>query len=388
MKLNTLLFKNLVNIPGWRTTRKIVVIESDDWGSIRIPSKEVYEQLKVEGVGVDGSYFTKYDCLESEDDLSQLLDVLSSFTDINGNHACITANTVTSNPDFDKIKDSDFKVYYYEPFWSTYDRYPKHSRSLEIWKNSFKLHLLWPQFHGRDHLNPFEYLKVLHQNHHEQIAFSRYALFGSKKGSDRQAGYLAAFDYDTTEERDSFTSIISEGQSLFELAFGFRSKSFIAPTGIRGDSLDEILFRNDILYHQDARQWLPKYEASKIVKHRFWGAMNQYGQLYWRRNGTFEPARYPEYDWVGSVLNEAKIAFFWGKPLVINSHRVNYVGGIDPENRARGLDMLESLLRRLQKVYPDTEFMSSDQLGDFMALNPNYFLGTRINRHYEVKSLA
>ena len=36
------IFHNLLSIPGWRTNRHIVVIESDDWGSIRMPSKEVY----------------------------------------------------------------------------------------------------------------------------------------------------------------------------------------------------------------------------------------------------------------------------------------------------------------------------------------------------------
>ena len=32
--------RNVVNIPGWSTSRKIVVFESDDWGSIRVRSNE------------------------------------------------------------------------------------------------------------------------------------------------------------------------------------------------------------------------------------------------------------------------------------------------------------------------------------------------------------
>lgn len=32
MKLISNLAHNLLNIPGWHTNRKIVVIESDDWG--------------------------------------------------------------------------------------------------------------------------------------------------------------------------------------------------------------------------------------------------------------------------------------------------------------------------------------------------------------------
>ena len=42
MNLKQTITHNLLNIPGCRTNRHIVVIESDDWGSIRMPSKEVY----------------------------------------------------------------------------------------------------------------------------------------------------------------------------------------------------------------------------------------------------------------------------------------------------------------------------------------------------------
>ena len=52
---------NLLNIPGWRTKRKIVVIESDDWGSIRMPSRDIYEKLLAEGYRVD---LNKYEIKE------------------------------------------------------------------------------------------------------------------------------------------------------------------------------------------------------------------------------------------------------------------------------------------------------------------------------------
>ena len=38
---------------GWKTDRKIVVIESDDWGSIRMPRREVYEMSLKKGYRVD-----------------------------------------------------------------------------------------------------------------------------------------------------------------------------------------------------------------------------------------------------------------------------------------------------------------------------------------------
>mgnify|MGYP000999890125 CR=1 FL=1 len=44
-KFKSALLEQIINIPGWRTNRKIVVIESDDWGSVRMRSREVYDRL-------------------------------------------------------------------------------------------------------------------------------------------------------------------------------------------------------------------------------------------------------------------------------------------------------------------------------------------------------
>ena len=43
----------IMQVPGFRTGRKIVVFESDDWGSIRMPNKLVYDQLRQKIKGVD-----------------------------------------------------------------------------------------------------------------------------------------------------------------------------------------------------------------------------------------------------------------------------------------------------------------------------------------------
>ena len=67
---------NYVNFRGWSTKRKILVIESDDWGSIRMPSKRIYEELLSKNIPVDKHYFAKNDCLESNTDLELLFEVL------------------------------------------------------------------------------------------------------------------------------------------------------------------------------------------------------------------------------------------------------------------------------------------------------------------------
>jgi hypothetical protein len=35
------LSRNLSNLPGWRTNRHIIVMESDDWGSIRMSIRTI-----------------------------------------------------------------------------------------------------------------------------------------------------------------------------------------------------------------------------------------------------------------------------------------------------------------------------------------------------------
>lgn len=50
MKIQQKVKHNVLNILGWRTNRHIVVIESDDWGSIRMPSVEEYDTLVKKGV--------------------------------------------------------------------------------------------------------------------------------------------------------------------------------------------------------------------------------------------------------------------------------------------------------------------------------------------------
>ena len=78
MNLKQIISRNLINISGFRTKRKIVVFESDDWGSIRMPSKEVFKTLSNNGIQVEKSPYCKFDGLESNLDLESLFDLLTS----------------------------------------------------------------------------------------------------------------------------------------------------------------------------------------------------------------------------------------------------------------------------------------------------------------------
>ena len=161
MHLKQTITHNLLNIPGWHTNRKIVVIESDDWGSVRMPSREVYEEFLRRGVRVDRDPYCRYDSLATADDLSALFDVLTSVKDKNGRHAVLTADTVVANPVFEKIKASDFREYFYEPFTETLKRSPRYDGAWELWQQGMDAGIFHPLLHGREHLNVKKWLRTL-----------------------------------------------------------------------------------------------------------------------------------------------------------------------------------------------------------------------------------
>ena len=93
--------------------KKIIVIESDDWGSIRTSNKKAYKSLSENGYNMYKSPYT-LDSLESDEDLLGLYDVLSSVKDSSENPACFTANMILANPNFEAIEKNNFSNYVYK----------------------------------------------------------------------------------------------------------------------------------------------------------------------------------------------------------------------------------------------------------------------------------
>jgi hypothetical protein len=56
-----------------------------------------------------------------------------------------------------------------------------------------------------------------------------------------------------------------------------------------------------------------------------------------------------------------------GRPAIISTHRINFMGSIFPSNRDANLKLLNSLIKQLINKWPDIEFMASDTLGDLIS---------------------
>lgn len=366
------LVRNLSNIPGWTTKRRILVFESDDWGSIRMPSREVFSILESKGLNLscgDSRRYNSCDTLASSEDLNSLFDTLSSFTDKNKNPCVFTAICVVANPDFQKIKENDFKEYYYEPFTKTLERYYPTNNPIYLWRKGIAERIFIPQFHGREHLNVGEWMRALQKYDHETLIGFEHEVWGfiRKPINDRIVSYQAVFDLFQPDDLIIQARAIKEGLALFEELFGYGARYFVPPNGPFNNSLEKVASECGIDFILASKiQTEPQgFGANRKIYH-WLGQQNMHNQRYIVRNCFFEPGQDGK-DWVNSCLNEIAIAFRWHKPAIISSHRVNYIGVHDKLNRDKGLEQLKLLLNSILKLWPDVEFLTSDQLGDLFT---------------------
>lgn len=356
---------------GWKTTRKLFVITSDDWGSVRIESQQNRKNLQQQGFSMDGNRFNRFDMLESDEDLHQLFETLRKFNDYKGNHPIVTALTNVANPDFDSIEASNYKEYFFEPFSETLKRYPAHQNVLDLYREGIQSNIFVPEFHGREHLHIKRWMFSLQNNEVQTMkAFNEkfYAL-------DRQdlplnsKGYGTAFDLDAKDEILAQAEIISSGLELFESLFGYRGTLFTAPSLVFNTSLETTLSKNGIaLVDAPKIQKMPQGNGNKETRINYIGKKTTaQNQFYITRNAVFEPNISTGEEAINSCLRDITQAFNCGKPVIVSNHRAAFVGGIDPQNRRDGLKALEKLLEEVLKRWPEVEFVSAKELHKIMS---------------------
>ena len=368
------ILNNIKNIWGWKTSRKIVVISVDDYGNVRLNSAKSKLNMINEGLIIAGG-FDPLDSLETKNDLSMLYETLTSVKDKNGNHAVFTPFTLPCNINFEKIADNDFESYEYELLPQTFAKLsaenPKsYERTWSMWKEGIEKKIMVPQFHGREHFN----LKIFK----EKLAIKDRELLISLKNKSNISlttgyntiKYAAAFDFDKFEENSTFKDIIKTGLDCFEEVFGYRSTHFNPPGG-----------REHPIIHQYLKNCGIKYLDTNFIKNEhqgegqykmglnYTGKKNYLGMTYQVRNVIFEPTMARGFNWVDYSLKQIEAAFFWNKPAIISSHRVNFCGHIDEKNRKNGINSLKKLLQKIVEKWPEVEFISSDQLGRIINEN-------------------
>ena len=348
----------LINSPGVKTNRKIVIFLVDDYGTIRIASSNALENLKKTIPNITKNRFNKYDDLANSDDLTALFEVLKSVKDKNGNSAVFTPMTVVSNPNFDLIEENNFKKYYYEPFSNTIRERTNGNSILKLWKEGIENKIFLPEFHGREHLNVRFWLEYLqNKDKHVWEAFKHRSI-GVESFKKRNKGYMAAFDIENEDHLKNVKEIAKDGLRIFEDIFNYKSVLFTSSSLIHNDGIHEELKKNAIDFIDMARQRIePNLKGKYKRRYHYMGQKNKFQQYYITRNVMFEPNKNNN-NAVNSALKDIALAFKYKKPAIISSHRVNFVGAKSELNRKNGLNDLKNLLQGITSQWPDVEFIS------------------------------
>lgn len=366
------LLNHIKNIPGWRTQHKLVLFAVDDYGTVRLDSKAAREQLNKAGLPVQ-SRFDAHDTLETREDLEALYETLGSVKDRAGKSAIFTPYVLPCNIDFEQIQQEDYADYHYEHLPATYEKLSAlQSQAYEgawpLWQEGIEKGFMAPEFHGREHLNLKVFEEKLQRRDHDIMCALQNRSYTSIQQKDYPSiGWTAAFSFARAEELKRFPGIIKSGLDAFASVFGYRSAAFTPPAQQFHTSLYPALWENGIqaidrplMYKQHLGNGKYKQVISRMRYDKTTGKATIV------RNVVFEPTNERGFDWVPYTLKQIEAAFRWRKPAIISSHRVNFCGHIDPENRKQGLNALKKLLQKIVQRWPEVEFVSVAQLVEEM----------------------
>lgn len=359
---------NAKNLVGWRTKRKILVISVDDYGAVRISTKEARNRLNQAGFPARNR-FDALDTLETKQDLEMLFDTLRSVEDQTGRPAIFTPFAVPCNINFEKIAKTGYKEYYYELLPETYHKLSaidphSYAGAWELWKEGIETGLLKPQFHGREHINIKVFEEKLRMQDPELLTCLENRSFPSISDSGyKTISPLAAFDFWTFEENERFHSIIKDGLNQFENVYKYQATNFAPPSYSIHSKLYQTLKKEGIRF-VDTALVANEHQGNGTYKRKInYTGKGDEGLHLVVRNVVFEPSADRDIDWPSYAMQQIEAAFRWHRPAIISSHRVNFCGHIDPANRREGLRALKELLERVTTRWPEVEFMAADELG-------------------------
>jgi hypothetical protein len=240
-----------------------------------------------------------------------------------------------------------------------------------LWKQGAIQGIFHPQFHGREHVNVARWMAALQKRTPEiMLTFDNQTTLSG----NGDYNFMEVLDFNSIADLRKMGESLTEGLTIFEKIFGFRSKSFIPPCYTWDSEIENVLHSNGVKYIQGLIvQFLPTGTFGNYrKKYHFLGSRNSLGMYFLTRNCFFEPSLLKTTDPVGLCLKRISVAFRWQKPAVICAHRINFIGSLDEKNRTKNLLLFSDLLKHVIKLWPDVTFMTSDQLGELIAVEKEF----------------
>ena len=232
-----------------------------------------------------------------------------------------------------------------------------------------ELGIFTPESHGREHITVQLWMHKLREGDKKvHFAFDHELVSIDTDGVPQPASqFRPEFYYNSEEQKPFLENSIKDGVILFEEIFGYKPTVFVPSNGIFHPDLEKSLAEAGVpfLYAGHRDKIYNADGTTGYIRHTF-GQKSKSGLTYYIRNCAFEPTA-QSYKGIDITMKQVEAAFRWHKPAIISTHRVNFVGGIDVNNRIKGLSELTLLLKTITNRWPDVEFMSSAELLRQMA---------------------
>ena len=355
----------LKNVLGQRFKEKIVVIESDDWGSERFPDLNTIRIFEENGYSIRSCGFSSNDCLESNEDVEQLLNTLRRVQRNYKKTVKLTLLCNTANPDFSKIKKNGGEYDYASiPVTEKILDDQIRNQIISLEKEGENNGFFDLQYHGKEHINVNRWIRDLNAGvKSTSFAFDN-QVWGLHKNyaGDMMKSYRETYDLDFKDDYAHHESHLVDGIKQFKESFKKEPIFFVAPDGPFNLSLTEVLQKNGIRYIGLPKKHFEPLGEGKTTKKYMLAGKDLGGVTVLNRNVMFEPMSRVT-GCIANALDQIELCFSIGKPAVLSTHRANYVSGIHLENRTRGLQKLEDLLVGIIRRWPDVQFLSSPELG-------------------------
>ena len=346
--------------------RKILIVESDDWGGIRIPNKTTKDLLIQLGDNMNADSFLKYDSLESYFDVKSLENVLLKHVDSNNRNPIITANFVMKNPLFNKDYFEEFK---YELFTETYkNKIYLDDKVFEIIKKMIKNQLIFPQLHCLQHISKNRWENDVRDGVQWTKTAYSYHMIGTYNSftQTNKFGYMDTYNQNFATQSELLDEIC-EAQSLFTSIFGFPSKSLVPSCYVWNDKLNSHLNKCGISILQmgnfELKQSPKNKKYSRKIRYTF---QKNKGIIYTTRNcelDLFTKSTLKEKEiMLQNCINDVKLAFKCGKPAIVNFHRANISSRLSKQNMEENLMLLDKFFEILEREFSDLEYSTSVKL--------------------------
>lgn len=355
----------------WRR-HPVVVFESDDWGATRM-FPDVASVAKSKKL-LSADYLERYESvvsstLESSDDLSSLFEVLLKHKGADGLTANVVANYVMASPDYRRIEESQYSKFYFKLFPDVPKRWAR-SSSIEKANEGIAMGVWCPEYHGAYHMNPVQWMESLARGDASARELFNIESYASMNG-------ISAPEYSPKLTDLEQLGFMRTGLQRFREVFGYFPRSTVAPYYVWQQSTEMLFAKEGVMIvqgknhqSQSTRSTLNKI-VGKLVnlfghKSAFKGWQIDSGDFcpssgitYLVRNVTFEPVLRKEN--VERVVSQVKALWAGNKPVIISSHRFNYVT-LEPSLAAAGLSMLDELLFDIVKAEPNVAFLTDSEV--------------------------